>query len=366
MGLDLVEAVKGQLSPALLGRVGSAFGMSPDAAAKAAQGALPKVVDGISSMAGTERGASKLMAMLPRDGRQADGDPLIAPLDDINEVSSFGQGALGPLFGDKLGGVVGSLSQSSGLGASNAKGILGVLTSLGLGVLGRYVRSNNLNAQGLGQLLGAKATPRDAVPVAVPATARAAETVTPVARREVSPPAVTARREPSMPWARWLLPAVLVVGALALFRSSLFARRPAVAPPPAGAAAPAVTSSTAMLERVWQPGSTVELPYRIPLDLHYETGSAEVPAAATTEIASLGKALAAHPSARVQVLGHTDESGGSALNQQLSERRAGAVRDALVSAGASPSQIEARGAGADAAAGSSAASRATNIVLTAR
>ena len=102
MGLDLVEAVKGQLSPALLGRVGGAFGMSPDTAAKVTQGALPTVVSGITSIAGTEPGASKLMAMLPRDGRQADGEPLIAPLDDIKDVSNFGEGALGTLFGDRL------------------------------------------------------------------------------------------------------------------------------------------------------------------------------------------------------------------------------------------------------------------------
>jgi OOP family OmpA-OmpF porin len=73
-----------------------------------------------------------------------------------------------------------------------------------------------------------------------------------------------------------------------------------------------------------------------------------------------------HPSARVQVLGYTDPSGDPALNQQLSERRAGAVKDALVSAGAASDQIEARGAGAEATGSSNAASRTTNVVLTSR
>jgi outer membrane protein OmpA-like peptidoglycan-associated protein len=121
-----------------------------------------------------------------------------------------------------------------------------------------------------------------------------------------------------------------------------------------------------MLERALQPGSTVGLPYRIPMNLHYETGSAKVPAAGATEIATLGRALSAHPSARIQVVGHTDASGDPALNQQLSERRAGAVRDALVSAGASADQIEARGAGAEATGAPDAASRTTSIVLTSR
>ena len=100
MGLDLVEAVKGQLNPALLARVGGAFGMSPDTAEKVTQGALPTVVSGISSIAGTEPGASKLMAMLPRDGRQAENEPLIAPLDDIKDGhSSFYVGATGMVWG---------------------------------------------------------------------------------------------------------------------------------------------------------------------------------------------------------------------------------------------------------------------------
>jgi outer membrane protein OmpA-like peptidoglycan-associated protein len=384
MGLDLVEAVKGQLSPALLGRVGSAYGLSPDAAGKVTQSALPTVISSITSMAGTERGASKLLTMLPHDGRRTEGE-LIAPLDDIKQVSSFGQGALGPLFGDKLGGVVGALSQSSGLGASNATGILGLMTSLGLGVLGRHVASNHLDAQGLGQLFGAKAPAREAAPYAeVPRATRAPETrapesVAPVYRREVAQPAVAqpavTARAPSP--ARWVLPAVALLGALVLFWGLSHARRPApeavapqhveqVTPPGTGSTAPAVTSPTATLEQALQPGSNVGLPYRIPMDLHYQTGSAEVPAAATTELAALGKALSAHPSARVQVLGHTDGTGDPAANQQLSERRAGAVKDALVSAGASPNQVDARGEGAAATGDQNAADRSSGITLTSR
>jgi OmpA-OmpF porin, OOP family len=48
---------------------------------------------------------------------------------------------------------------------------------------------------------------------------------------------------------------------------------------------------------------------------------------------------------RVNVVGHTDTSGSPAYNQRLSERRATAVRDALVSRGVPAAQVTTRGVG---------------------
>jgi OOP family OmpA-OmpF porin len=48
---------------------------------------------------------------------------------------------------------------------------------------------------------------------------------------------------------------------------------------------------------------------------------------------------------RVNVVGHTDTSGSPAYNQGLSERRAGAVRQALVQRGVPAGQIATRGVG---------------------
>jgi OOP family OmpA-OmpF porin len=48
---------------------------------------------------------------------------------------------------------------------------------------------------------------------------------------------------------------------------------------------------------------------------------------------------------RVNVVGHTDTSGSPAYNQRLSERRASAVRDALVARGVPATQVTTRGVG---------------------
>ncbi len=50
---------------------------------------------------------------------------------------------------------------------------------------------------------------------------------------------------------------------------------------------------------------------------------------------------------RIRVEGHTDSQGGNTYNQDLSERRALAVRDYLIAAGVSPTRLLARGFGED-------------------
>ncbi len=57
------------------------------------------------------------------------------------------------------------------------------------------------------------------------------------------------------------------------------------------------------------------------------------------------KVMQEQPSLRVSVEGHTDSIGSDAYNQKLSERRAAAVRDYLVSQGIDAARITARGFG---------------------
>ncbi|HEY8100667.1 MAG TPA: peptidoglycan-associated lipoprotein Pal [Burkholderiaceae bacterium] len=54
-----------------------------------------------------------------------------------------------------------------------------------------------------------------------------------------------------------------------------------------------------------------------------------------------GKYLAAHPSVTIKVEGSTDERGGSEYNLALGQKRAEAVRHALIADGAKDSQMEA-------------------------
>jgi outer membrane protein OmpA-like peptidoglycan-associated protein len=63
---------------------------------------------------------------------------------------------------------------------------------------------------------------------------------------------------------------------------------------------------------------------------YFRFGSAKLEAASTSTIKEVAEVLRQHPDWVVTVEGHTDSVGGAAANQQLSERRAQAVREAVI------------------------------------
>jgi outer membrane protein OmpA-like peptidoglycan-associated protein len=62
-------------------------------------------------------------------------------------------------------------------------------------------------------------------------------------------------------------------------------------------------------------------------------------------LAKVAGILQAYPGLKLQVEGYTDSVGGQDLNQKLSENRAGAVKDFLISQGVSVNNISAMGYG---------------------
>jgi len=80
-------------------------------------------------------------------------------------------------------------------------------------------------------------------------------------------------------------------------------------------------------------------------DVLFETGRADLRSGADWTISQLANFMQRNPSRTVEVTGFTDSTGSVELNQALSERRAEAVRQALVSYGISPQRVITRGLG---------------------
>ncbi len=77
----------------------------------------------------------------------------------------------------------------------------------------------------------------------------------------------------------------------------------------------------------------------------FPSGSTEVKPSFNDALAKLGGVVKQYDSTMVYVIGHTDDQGTSAFNQQLSERRAAAVGTALKTAGVDPTRVRTEGRG---------------------
>lgn len=80
-------------------------------------------------------------------------------------------------------------------------------------------------------------------------------------------------------------------------------------------------------------------------DVLFDTGRFSLKPGAREKLAKVAGILLAYPGLNIEVGGYTDNVGGDAMNQTLSENRANSVRDYLVQEGVSTSSVSAKGFG---------------------
>ncbi|HEX8927186.1 MAG TPA: OmpA family protein, partial [Terriglobales bacterium] len=80
-------------------------------------------------------------------------------------------------------------------------------------------------------------------------------------------------------------------------------------------------------------------------DVLFDFGKATLRPGARLRLAKVAGIIQAYPDLKLQVEGHTDAIGSDQFNQELSERRAAAVRDFLVQEGVPINNVSAQGYG---------------------
>lgn len=165
MAFNIIDFVKEQISDQLLGQIGKVLGTDGSKTSAALGGALPGMLAGLSGAAQRPEGAS---ALFDAAGQQDDGmlgnmGNLLGGGDDTSRVIDQGTSTLGSLLGGgavgKLGGV---LSNFAGISRSGSGSLMGMLAPIVIGAIKRKMSEGNLDAAGLGSLLGEQRSNIDA------------------------------------------------------------------------------------------------------------------------------------------------------------------------------------------------------------
>lgn len=100
----------------------------------------------------------------------------------------------------------------------------------------------------------------------------------------------------------------------------------------------------------------------IPSDISFDSGSADIKPNLRAVLDKFAEGLVSNPTATVNIIGHTDSTGGDAINNPLSLNRAVATRDYLSARGVAASRftVDGRGSREPIASNSTAADKAKN------
>ena len=83
----------------------------------------------------------------------------------------------------------------------------------------------------------------------------------------------------------------------------------------------------------------------MPQDLLFETNSAALRPELRRDLQSIAASISRYPDTRIEVIGHTDNTGSAAFNQDLSQRRASSVGNVLRDSGVPPNRLATFGRG---------------------
>lgn len=166
-----MDLVKSQLGSGLLSTIAGHLGESEARTESAVDGGLASIIGGLMGSATTTQGATNLLNLLmgKQQSSTSMGD-LLGMISgggsSIGSLINVGAPLLKTVFGEKLGGVVDTISSASGVNKSNSSSLLSILAPLVLSVLGKQTRDGGFN---IGSLVGLLMGQKDYIKAAAPA-----------------------------------------------------------------------------------------------------------------------------------------------------------------------------------------------------
>jgi outer membrane protein OmpA-like peptidoglycan-associated protein len=325
-------------------------------------------------MVSSRDGANNLGAMIRDGGYGAAAEnvrALFAGGSATNNMVSAGQNLLSKIFGSRLSAVSDLVARSSGVTVSSASKLMSLTAPLTLGILAKRTAAQGLDSSGLAKsILDEKPDIMAAAPSGLSRILGSGPSVISQAGEPAAEPVHLERvhePEPTQPAAarpmRWLPVTLAILAALALllFLRSRTARSNVdnigpQAPPAAsrvdlpGGANISASKGTLNynLAAFLADKSATDVPKTFVFDhLNFNSGTTIVTPESVPTLNDLAAVLKAYPGARVQLVGHTDNTGTPEANQSLSLERANAIKSLLVGQGVAGDHISTAGYGQD-------------------
>lgn len=357
---SLLSMTQSFMTPDLIQKFSGALGQPADKIQSGLKSVLPAFLMGVANKGSSSEGAESLIKMAKTPNVE-------------------GSEAVNGIFGNNLSTITTSLGASTGMSSSSITKMMGMIAPMVMGVIGKKVNQDGLNASGLMGFLGSqKSSLANMVPAGISnmfgfgaasaGIGAVAGSVKGAMNKATSFPTThestytTTNKKKSI--APIALIAALVLGFLWWMTGrntnkivTPAARTTTVETPNNTVVTAPATTTTATVAKAadlgelgafFKSGDMNELPKRFSFqNLNFATGTSTLAAGAVAELDQIAAAMKENPASTARIEGFTDDTGDAAANLSLSSMRADTVKQELVSRNIDAGRIEAVGRGAE-------------------
>jgi OmpA-OmpF porin, OOP family len=378
MATNLLDLLKGVVTPDLVSRACEMLGESEGATTKALGAVFPTVLDGLLNKAQDSGAMGQIFGLLKdsaNDGSILNNAGSLLGAAPQSPVAALGEKFLSAIFGEKLGPVAGVLGNFAGIKSSSASSLLSMAGPVIMGVLGNQIKKGGLNVSGLvNLLLGQKEGILAAAPQALAGLLGLGSL------KDLGGKLMAGAAEGGKKSAGWIWPLLVILAAIVLVWYLL--RGCDTTQKPVAAIDTMATKTLVVAQKV---DSTVgklgaflkkALPTNVQLNipefgientllafiqdaakpvdkttwfdfdrLVFETGSATLKPESQEQLTNIAEILKAYPAVKVKVGGYTDNVGNPTSNMKLSQDRANNVMKDLLAKGIAADRMVAEGYG---------------------
>ena len=384
MSSNLLELINENITSDVLSKLADFLGESPKSTSSALSSAIPSILAGLVNKSTDTQGASTILSLLTQGSH--DGGILNNLLnafsggEGTSKLLTTGATLLNSIFGNKTDGFANLIANASGISKTSSNSLLGLLTPIIFGVLGKTVKSEGItSAAGLASFLGSQSSfLKNLLPAGLSSILGLTNLNDLGKKASATTAYVDEERSGGLlrflPWL--LLPLLFVLGWW--FLKNLEQPAPEVSVPQVSApgvsmpkiVAPVVEKVGDFFETTLSSGYAIkgakngiedklivfiqdtgkavdEITWFSMDGITFDTDKATLTPESTVQVTNIAEILKAFPNVKIKIGGYTDNTGDANHNLTLSGERANTVKNALVAAGIDASRLEAKGYGSE-------------------